>query len=161
MPTELVTPDIFLARLTQAFEKPDAGAVWLTAKRYTYDGADAAMSGDEDEHDVLLRAAQGEDKFSTRIQPAQLPLFHQTYGALLKAQMGGKMRKRDKKRERARADAQAKRRKELYVDVAVTGAKRGAGRRQRQRKVAAQAKKEKQREEIELREERRKAEARD
>lgn len=33
MPTELVTPEIFLARLTQAFEKPDAGAVWLTAKR--------------------------------------------------------------------------------------------------------------------------------
>lgn len=25
------------------------------------------MSGDEDEHDVLLRAAQGEDKFSTRV----------------------------------------------------------------------------------------------
>lgn len=144
------------------------------------------MSGEEDEHDVLLRAAQGDSKFSTRvsvraaserliplgfsdsssganaqIQPAQLPLFHATYGSLLKAQLGARMRKRDKRRERARADAQAKRRRELYVDVPVTGAKRGAGRRQRQRRAAAQAKKERQREEIEVRDERRRAEARE
>lgn len=44
MPTELVTPDIFLARLTQAFEKPDAGAVWLTAKRCKSPDATAASS---------------------------------------------------------------------------------------------------------------------
>lgn len=33
----------------------------------TYDGADDAMSGEEDEHNVLLRATQGDDKFSTRV----------------------------------------------------------------------------------------------
>lgn len=54
MPTELVTPETFLARLTQAFEKPDAGAVWLTAKRCEY-----SASGERSEQASRRRHATG------------------------------------------------------------------------------------------------------
>lgn len=52
-------------RLLAAAPAPARSCSKLTPD--TYDGADAAMSGEEDEHDVLLRAAQGDSKFSTRV----------------------------------------------------------------------------------------------
>ncbi|KAL7425230.1 hypothetical protein Q5752_000918 [Cryptotrichosporon argae] len=154
MPQQLVSPDEFVARVTKAFEQPDEGAVWLTHKRYTYEGADDADDDmGEAEYDVLIRCTHGSSKFSSRIPASALPTFHAAYGALLKQAMAPRMRKRDKKREKARADALAKRRKEVYVDVDVGDAgKRGKGRRQRMRKIAAQRKKEAEREKIEARE---------
>ncbi|CAK9782974.1 hypothetical protein CC85DRAFT_286511 [Cutaneotrichosporon oleaginosum] len=162
MPQELVTPDEFLTRLTATFAGPSKSSVWLTHKRYTHDGEDAAMADAEAEYDVLVRCTQGETKFSARIPAITLPTFHAAYGALLKQSMAPHMRKRDKKRERARAEAAEKRRKELYVDVAIgSEGKRGAGRRKRQRKLAAQKKKEAERERIELRDAARAAAAKD
>lgn len=72
----------FLTRLTALFaaspspaapstpaaaSESEAGTVWLTHKRFAYDeDADAAMDP-EAEHEVLIRATQGETKFSARV----------------------------------------------------------------------------------------------
>jgi len=118
-----------------------------------------ADSGEEAEHDVLLRFTKGDSKLSTRVRlhsplpclptqtssesissddiqipPSRLPEFQTRYGALLKSSMAPTMRKRDKKREKSRAEATAKKRRELYVNVEIgSEGKRGKGRRQRVR----------------------------
>ncbi|KAI9638750.1 signal recognition particle, SRP9/SRP14 subunit [Dioszegia hungarica] len=169
MPTELLSPDEFLGRLTQCFAEPSTkGSIWLTHKRYVQ-GQEEKMEVDGasgSEYEVLLRCFQKDGpKYSTRIPSSSLPTFHARYGSLLKASMAPQMRKRDKKKEKAKAELFTRKRKELYVDVklgttagvgagAATGdvkGKRGAGRRQRQRKVQAQLKKEAERERVELR----------
>ncbi|ORY34582.1 hypothetical protein BCR39DRAFT_513482 [Naematelia encephala] len=154
MPTELLSPDDFLTRLTESFSTPQtAGSIWLTHKRLSIeDGGDA--EDEEAEHEVLIRCTRGDgSKFSSKIPASSLHTFHTTYGTLLKSTFAPHMRKRDKKKEKARADAVAAKRRELYVDVDIgSGGKRGKGRRQRERKIRAQHKKEEEREKVEARE---------
>ncbi|KIJ54325.1 hypothetical protein M422DRAFT_221894 [Sphaerobolus stellatus SS14] len=139
---DLLDNETFLSRLTELFgDKKGKGTVWLTHKRFSYDGNDAVMAegsgADEREYPCLIRAQDGKKvQFSTRVEPSDLDKFHAAYGALLKSSMST-LRKRDKKREKHRAEAVAARKKKLAEPVIVQGPKRGDGRRKRQRLVKA------------------------
>ncbi|KAG8984854.1 hypothetical protein FRB93_006203 [Tulasnella sp. JGI-2019a] len=160
-PMELVDGDIFLKRLGQLFEDTkEKGTVWLTHKRYTYDGTgDVKIKMDIDadgkEYPCLVRATDGHKKFETLVMSADLYKFHVAYGALLKASMTAHMRKRDKKKERKKAEDAALRKKKLSEDIVIVGAKRGNGRSKRQRRVKAAIKLEEARSTAAKREEQR------
>ncbi|KZO96422.1 signal recognition particle, SRP9/SRP14 subunit [Calocera viscosa TUFC12733] len=150
---DLVDNDTFLTRLSELFSSSkQKGSVWLTHKRYVYEGEDVKMSGvgaeDDNEYSVLLRATDGHTKFSTRIQPDELEKYHAAYGALLKSSMTT-LRKRDRKREKQRAELQAQRRKKLSEELKVDGPKRGNGRKKRQRQDKALQKQQEAKERIE------------
>ncbi|KAK7458872.1 hypothetical protein VKT23_009882 [Stygiomarasmius scandens] len=141
---QLVDNDIFFKKLAALFENSKArGSIWLTHKRLTHDDEGnkemAAAEGtmDSKEYPCLVRASNGgEEKFSTRVLPADLPAFHATYGALLKSSMTT-LRKRDKKREKQRAEAVVVKKKKLSEPVKIDGPKRGNGRKKRQRQIKA------------------------
>jgi len=149
---ELLDNNTFLERLADLFRSTkEKGSVWLTHKRFHYDGGDAVMdaAGEDDrEYPVLLRATDGEKNISTRINPSELETFHAVYGTLLKSNMAN-MRKRDRKREKLRAELKAQRQKKLFEEIKVDGAKRGAGRSKRQRKEKALRKQQASKERIE------------
>ncbi|KAF8518610.1 signal recognition particle SRP9/SRP14 subunit [Gautieria morchelliformis] len=137
----LVDNTTFLTRLTELFaDKKGKGTVWLTCKRFSFEGEDAVMSPngeDGKEYPCLVRATDGKNvQFSTTVQPGDLEKFHMAYGALLKASMTT-LRKRDKKREKQRAEQQTARKRKLVETVEVQGPKRGNGRRKRQRLIKA------------------------
>ncbi|KAH6896126.1 signal recognition particle, SRP9/SRP14 subunit [Coprinopsis sp. MPI-PUGE-AT-0042] len=161
-----VDHDTFLGQLTALFESSNQkGSIWITHKRLTRDGDDAAMKHEEDgsddtrEYPCLLRVTDGKNtKFSTMVTTADLPKFYAAYGSLLKASMGT-LRKRDKKREKLRSEQAALRKKKMTEPVALDGPKRGAGRRKRQRQLKAVAKQQQSQKKFKEREEaRRKAE---
>ncbi|XP_006453912.1 hypothetical protein AGABI2DRAFT_175658 [Agaricus bisporus var. bisporus H97] len=141
---QLVNNDDFLTQLTTLLQSPKStGSIWLTHKRLTHDGEDAAMkhedSGSDDrEYQCLIRATNGKDiNFSTQVDPNQLHKFYSVYGSILKTSMSTTLRKRDKKKEKTRAEQTAKRKKRMTELVVVDGPKRGANRRKRQRQVKA------------------------
>lgn len=138
---QLVDNDTFITKLTELFSsKKGKGTVWLTHKRYTYDGEDVTMAPnsqeeDDKEYPCLIRATDGKKiEFSTHVQPGDLDRFHSLYGALLKSSMST-LRKRDKKREKLRAEQLSAKRRKLTDPITVHGPKRGNGRRKRQRLV--------------------------
>ncbi|KIJ61392.1 hypothetical protein HYDPIDRAFT_42619 [Hydnomerulius pinastri MD-312] len=151
---QLVDNNTFLRQLTSLFEATkDKGTVWLTHKRLTHDGDDAAMSDASTQYPCLIRLTNGKQtNFSTHVQPSDLLKFHAAYGALLKSSLGT-LRKRDKKLQKLRAEAVAKRKARLASPVVVTGPKRGNGRRKRQRLAKAAMKQEETRERAAKREE--------
>ncbi|KZT27620.1 signal recognition particle, SRP9/SRP14 subunit [Neolentinus lepideus HHB14362 ss-1] len=152
---QLVDHDTFLSKLTGLFESnTSSGSVWLTHKRLTHNGEDATMSevGDDDrEYPCLVRVTDGDQTFSTRVEPGQLDKFHSAYGALLKASMAT-LRKRDRQREKQRAEKVAKRKQRLAEPIPVEGPKRGNGRRKRQRRIKAAARQDEARKKAEERE---------
>jgi signal recognition particle subunit SRP14 len=160
---QLVDHDTFLKNLTALFESTkDHGSVWLTHKRLTHDGEDAAMGHDDGtsntrEYPCLVRVTDGgSSRFSTRVESGELLKFHAHYGNLLKASMTT-LRKRDKKREKLRTEEAAKRKKQMTEPIVLGGHKRGKGRRQQQRKIKALLKQqESQKKHQEREEERRK-----
>ncbi|KII93013.1 hypothetical protein PLICRDRAFT_170812 [Plicaturopsis crispa FD-325 SS-3] len=153
---EPVDQDTFLTRLAALFESTkQQGSIWLTHKRLTYDGGDAIMAGEEDEareYPCLLRATDGDTKFSTQVSSSELHRFHAAYGTLLKASMAT-LRKRDKKREKQRSEQAARRKKRMVEPVVIEGAKRGNGRRKRQRRIRAAVRQEESRQRFVEREE--------
>jgi len=159
---QLVDHDTFLKQLTALFESTkEQGTIWLTHKRLTQDGDDAAMifedgSSDTREYPCLVRVTDGKStKLSTRVDPGQLPKFQAIYGSLLKASMTS-LRKRDKKRDKQRLEQAAKRKKKMTEPVVLDGKKRGSGRRQRQRKFNALLKQQESQKKFREREEDRK-----
>ncbi|TFK18160.1 signal recognition particle, SRP9/SRP14 subunit [Coprinopsis marcescibilis] len=163
---QLVDHDTFLGQLAALFESSKGkGSIWITHKRLTHDGEDAAMKHEDDgtvdnrEYPCLLRVTNGkETKFSTTVNTSQLPKFYAAYGALLKTSMTT-LRKRDKKREKLHSELAAKRKKKMTDPVVLDGPKRGNGRRKRQRQLKALAKQEASQKKFKEREEaRRKAE---
>ncbi|PPR02723.1 hypothetical protein CVT26_009434 [Gymnopilus dilepis] len=161
---QLVDHDTFLKGLTSLFESTkDHGSIWLTHKRLTHDGEDAAMKLEDEgptdtrEYACLLRVTDGKStKFSTVVKADELPKFNAHYGNLLKTAMTATMRKRDKKREKIRAEEAAKRKQKMTEPVALTGRKRGKGRRQRQRQIKALLKQQESQKKFKEREEARK-----
>ncbi|KAI0673839.1 signal recognition particle, SRP9/SRP14 subunit [Trametes maxima] len=138
---QLVDNETFFRQLSALFESSaKSGSIWLTHKRFTYEGGDAHMSSESDdtkEFPCLVRVTDGKEaKFSTVVQPSDLDRFHATYGSVLKSSMTS-LRKRDKKREKLRAEEAARKKRRLQEEIAVEGPKRGAGRRKRQRKIKA------------------------
>ncbi|KAF8527389.1 signal recognition particle SRP9/SRP14 subunit [Hysterangium stoloniferum] len=141
---DLLDNTTFISKLSSLFsDKKGKGTVWLTHKRYSYEGEDAVMStgepegGDDREYPCLVRATDGKKtQFSTKVMPGDLDKFHAAYGTLLKTSMAT-LRKRDKKREKQRAEQQAARKRKLIDSVVLQGPKRGNGRRKRQRLLKA------------------------
>ncbi|KAF8167186.1 signal recognition particle, SRP9/SRP14 subunit [Crassisporium funariophilum] len=159
---QLVDHDTFLKQLTALFESTkEHGTIWLTHKRLTHDGEDAAMqhedgSSDDREYMCLVRVTDGKStEFSTQVDSGNLLKFQAHYGSLLKASMTT-LRKRDKKREKQRLEQAAKRKKKMVEPVVLDGNKRGGGRRQRQRKIRAMLKQQESQKKMTEREESRK-----
>ncbi|PPR07508.1 hypothetical protein CVT24_006877 [Panaeolus cyanescens] len=163
---QLVDHDTFLKKLTDLFESTkDHGSIWLTHKRLTHDGQDAAMKHedeagkvDSNEYTCLVRVTDGKkNRFSTKVEPSELLKFQTYYGALLKQSMTT-LRKRDKKREKSHAEEAAKRKKKMTEPVKLESGpntksgKRGPGRRQRQRKIHALLKQQESQKKFEERE---------
>ncbi|KAF9515945.1 hypothetical protein BS47DRAFT_730724 [Hydnum rufescens UP504] len=72
----LVDKDTFLSKLASLFEATkEKHAVWITHKRFTYQGEDAVMSSppdevDEKEYPCIIKVTDGKDfKLSTIINP--------------------------------------------------------------------------------------------
>ncbi|TFK56939.1 signal recognition particle, SRP9/SRP14 subunit [Heliocybe sulcata] len=153
---QLVDHDTFLSKLTALFESnTSSGSIWLTHKRLTHDGENATMTdaGEMDrEYPCLVRATDGDQTFSTHVQPGELDKFHSAYGVLLKASMTT-LRKRDRQREKQRVEKLAKRKQRLAEPIPVEGPKRGNGRKKRQRQIRAAMKQEEARKKAEEREE--------
>ncbi|KAI5121830.1 hypothetical protein M0805_003264 [Coniferiporia weirii] len=156
---QLVDNDTFLQRLASLFESSNqkGSSLWLTHKRYTFDGSNAPAgaveaASDGKEYPCLIRATDGKKvKLSTHVMPGDLDRFNAAYGALLKSSMPA-LRKRDKKREKERAERAALRKKRMTELVTIAGAKRGTGRRKRQRLVKAALKQEESRKKFQARE---------
>ncbi|EIW87344.1 signal recognition particle SRP9 SRP14 subunit [Coniophora puteana RWD-64-598 SS2] len=150
----LVDNDAFLERLKELFDATkERGAVWLTHKRLNHDGEDAIVNDEDSERLLILRVTDGKKtKFSTKIHPDHLTVFHAAYGNILKASMTT-LRKRDKKREKQRAESIAAKKARTAKPVVIDGPKRGKGRRKRQRKVKAALKQEEMKERQAKREE--------
>ncbi|KDQ62910.1 hypothetical protein JAAARDRAFT_119102 [Jaapia argillacea MUCL 33604] len=156
---QLVDNDTFLKQLGSLFETTrEHGSIWLTHKRFRYDGDDAAMASAEDgedtrEYPCLIRATNGKEiNLSTRVEPGHLDAFHTTYGTLLKSSMTT-LRKRDKKREKQRAEDLARKKKRLADPIPIEGPKRGSGRKKRQRRLKAALKQEESRQRAAVKEE--------
>lgn len=128
----------FLARLAALFASAaEKHSVYVTVKR-----AEAA-----DPAPLLYRATDGQStgktKLSTLVPPAEHAQFEGEYLALLRTQLAGMLKKRDKAKERRVDKILAASRKKLEENdgkVRITGsstcladAERGAGRRKRMR----------------------------
>jgi len=161
-----VDNDTFLSQLSALFNSSrEQGTIWLTHKRLTHDGEDAAMKHGEEtddsrEYPCLLRVTDGgKTQFHTTVSSSQLFKFHAAYGALLKASMTT-LRKRDKKREKLRSEQAALRKKKMTESIIIDGPKRGNSRRKRQRQIRASLKQQESQQKFKEREEaRRKAES--
>ncbi|KAF6753276.1 signal recognition particle, SRP9/SRP14 subunit [Ephemerocybe angulata] len=158
---QLVDHDTFLRQLAALFESSkEKGSVWITHKRLTHDGEDAAMaqadsagSSDTQEYPCILKVTDGgKTNFSTKVVSSELTKFYAAYGSLLKAAMAS-LRKRDKKREKGNAEQAAKRKKRMLEPVKIDGPKRGGGRRKRQRQIKAAVKQQESQKKFKEREE--------
>ncbi|WFD02121.1 hypothetical protein MOBT1_000800 [Malassezia obtusa] len=126
-----LAPSEFLARLAALFASAaEKHSVYVTVKR-----AEAA-----DPAPLLYRATDGQStgktKLSTLVPPAEHAQFEGEYLALLRTQLAGMLKKRDKAKERRVDKILAASRKKLEENdgkVRITGSKRGAGRRKRMR----------------------------
>ncbi|KAL7412206.1 signal recognition particle, SRP9/SRP14 subunit [Mrakia frigida] len=156
MPSTTVSNDDFLVRLQSLLDKNKTlGSVWITQKRLTYtptpaeeeeaqlnedvdmgEGSSSLLS--EKEWPCVVKASDGEIKFSTQISPSDLPSFTLAYGTLLKASLAPHLKKRDKKKEKARAEDIVKEKKKLEAILAAgvgEEGKRGKGRSRRQKRI--------------------------
>ncbi|KAH6911062.1 signal recognition particle 14kD protein-domain-containing protein [Coprinopsis sp. MPI-PUGE-AT-0042] len=153
-----VDRDTFLGQLTALFESSNQkGSIWITHKRLTRDGDDAAMKHEEDgsddtrEYPCLLRVTDGKNtKFSTMVTTADLPKFYACVRESVESVHGHAPKTRQEARKAS---------KKMTEPVALDGPKRGAGRRKRQRQLKAVAKQQQSQKKFKEREEaRRKAE---
>ncbi|WFD35650.1 hypothetical protein MCUN1_002508 [Malassezia cuniculi] len=124
----------FLARLKALFESAtQKHSVYVLAKRAAEGTGPGAM---------IFRATDGRKsnrtKFSTTVEPAELPAFQASYVELMHNELNGTLHKRDKAKERRIEKAHAaaiKRFKESGGKLPSGSSKRGAGRRKRTRAI--------------------------
>ncbi|KOS13106.1 signal recognition particle srp9 srp14 subunit [Malassezia pachydermatis] len=130
-----VETDVFLTRLEKLFESAkEKNSVYITTK----------PCGEKEgtQSSVLFRVSDGRSvgrtRFSTIVAPSQILAFQESYLTMLRSNLAGMLKKRDKAKER-RVDkllvASRKKIEENGGKVKIGGSKRGAGRRKRMRAV--------------------------